>query len=28
ITGVGTGGHLTGCAQVLKAAWPKLKVLR
>ena len=26
ITGVGTGGHLTGCAQVLKAAWPKLKV--
>lgn len=26
ITGVGTGGHLTGCAQVLKAAWPGLKV--
>ena len=26
ITGVGTGGHLTGCAQVLKAKWPKLKV--
>jgi cysteine synthase len=26
ITGVGTGGHLTGCAQVLKAAWPKLQV--
>lgn len=26
ITGVGTGGHLTGCAQVLKQAWPKLKV--
>ncbi len=26
ITGVGTGGHLTGCAQVLKAAWPNLKV--
>jgi cysteine synthase A len=26
ITGVGTGGHLTGCAQVLKNAWPKLKV--
>src|SRR6478672_760287 len=26
ITGVGTGGHLSGCAQVLKAAWPKLKV--
>ncbi|WP_458232413.1 cysteine synthase A [Roseateles sp. P5_E8] len=26
ITGVGTGGHITGCAQVLKAAWPDLKV--
>lgn len=26
ITGVGTGGHLTGCAKVLKAAWPSLKV--
>ena len=26
ITGVGTGGHITGCAQVLKAAWPGLKV--
>jgi cysteine synthase len=26
ITGVGTGGHLTGCAQVLKARFPKLKV--
>ncbi len=26
ITGVGTGGHLSGCAQVLKAAWPTLKV--
>jgi len=26
ITGVGTGGHLTGCAEVLKAAWPGLKV--
>ena len=26
ITGVGTGGHLTGCAQVLKAKWPKLQV--
>ncbi|MCH7627564.1 MULTISPECIES: cysteine synthase A [Novosphingobium] len=25
ITGVGTGGHLTGCAEALKAAWPKLK---
>ena len=26
ISGVGTGGHITGCAQVLKAMWPKLKV--
>ena len=26
ITGVGTGGHLTGCAQILKAKFPKLKV--
>ncbi|MFZ2979721.1 MAG: pyridoxal-phosphate dependent enzyme, partial [Sphingobium sp.] len=26
ITGVGTGGHITGVAQVLKAAWPSLKV--
>src|SRR5487761_2663415 len=26
ITGVGTGGHITGCAQALKALWPKLKV--
>lgn len=26
ITGVGTGGHITGCAQVLKKAWPGLKV--
>jgi len=26
ITGVGTGGHLTGCAMVLKARWPALKV--
>lgn len=26
ITGVGTGGHLTGCAQVLKNRWPNLKV--
>lgn len=26
ITGVGTGGHITGTAQVLKAAWPALKV--
>jgi cysteine synthase len=26
ITGVGTGGHITGCARVLKAAWPQLKV--
>jgi cysteine synthase A len=27
ITGVGTGGHITGCAQVLKGAWSTLKVL-
>lgn len=27
ITGVGTGGHITGCAEVLKKHWPKLKVL-
>ena len=26
ITGVGTGGHLSGCAEVLKARWPNLKV--
>jgi cysteine synthase A len=26
ITGVGTGGHITGCAQVLKEHWPGLKV--
>ena len=26
ITGVGTGGHITACAQVLKAQWPQLKV--
>jgi len=26
ITGVGTGGHITGCAQVLKKRWPRLKV--
>ncbi len=26
ISGVGTGGHITGTAQVLKAAWPALKV--
>jgi cysteine synthase len=25
ITGVGTGGHITGCAQFLKAKWPALK---
>lgn len=25
ITGVGTGGHLTGCAEVLKREWPELK---
>ncbi len=26
ITGVGTGGHISGTAQVLKQAWPQLKV--
>jgi cysteine synthase A len=26
ITGVGTGGHITGCARVLKQRWPQLKV--
>jgi cysteine synthase A len=25
ITGVGTGGHLTGCAEMLKAHWPAMK---
>jgi cysteine synthase A len=25
ITGVGTGGHLTGCAEELKRSWPALK---
>ncbi|AKH41556.1 cysteine synthase A [Altererythrobacter atlanticus] len=25
ITGVGTGGHLTGCAEELKKSWPDLK---
>ncbi len=27
ITGVGTGGHITGCAETLKVAWPDLKVI-
>jgi cysteine synthase A len=26
ITGVGTGGHITGCAEILKAHYPKLQV--
>lgn len=26
ITGVGTGGHITACAEVLKRSWPGLKV--
>jgi cysteine synthase A len=26
VSGVGTGGHITGVAQVLKARWPDLKV--
>lgn len=25
VTGVGTGGHLTACAEVLKARWPAMK---
>lgn len=27
ITGVGTGGHITGCAQALKKVWPTMKVI-
>jgi len=27
ITGVGTGGHITACAEVLKKAWPNLLVV-
>lgn len=27
ITGVGTGGHISGCAEVLKASFPNLQVL-
>lgn len=27
IGGVGTGGHISGCAETLKAAWPNLKVI-
>ena len=26
VTGVGTGGHITACAEVLKPVWPGLKV--
>ena len=26
VTGVGTGGHITACAEVLKPRWPDLKV--
>ena len=26
VTGVGTGGHITGCAEVLKQTWPKVQV--
>ncbi len=26
ITGVGTGGHITACAEVLKPQWPELKI--
>ncbi len=27
ITGVGTGGHISGCAQALKEVWPAMKVI-
>lgn len=27
ITGVGTGGHITGCSEVLKKSFPKMKTL-
>jgi cysteine synthase A len=27
ITGVGTGGHITGCSEVLKRHWPQLRSL-
>jgi cysteine synthase A len=26
ITGVGTGGHITGCAEILKEEWPDLRI--
>ena len=26
VTGVGTGGHITACARVLKQQWPQLKI--
>jgi cysteine synthase A len=26
VTGVGTGGHITGCAEALKETWPALRV--
>src|SRR4029078_4441391 len=26
ITGVGTGGHITGCAEVLKPVWPSRRL--
>ncbi len=27
VTGVGTGGHLTGCAEALKKSWPDMKAI-
>ncbi len=27
VTGVGTGGHISGCAEVLKEHWPRMEVI-